>query len=106
MSEILGFLLLSLCGFVAGYLGAMLKFWGLRRVSIDLSFRMEELEGRLLREIKARAGDAGRRAKDDQRRLEDWARETAEAPAPAGGVVAPAFKDWFKSKMAGGGMPR
>lgn len=95
---IIASLVLLLCCFCAAWLGAAGKMRALTRRTLDLEYRLEDLEGRVIREVKIRAGEAGRKQKDADQALIDFA--TNNQPA----TVQPAqesFADWRRRKMIG-----
>jgi len=92
-SSLLELFVLFLIGLVAGGCGAMLESWTLVRGLRDVEWRLSDLEERLVRETRQRAGLIGREKKMEQLKLEEWARD--QAPVPK----APIFSDWYKKKM-------
>jgi len=93
--------LVLLCCFVAAYLGTQAKLRGLTRRMLDLEYAVEDLEGRVVREVKIRAGQKGRQVKETDQELLDWAKvQTATPPAKEGGGDS-TYKDWRFNKMRG-----
>lgn len=58
-----------LAGLLAGYLGAVAKNLALSRDVTDHSYRLEDLEGKLIRETKIRAQQQSLKAKDLDREI-------------------------------------
>jgi len=94
MNGIFEITVLILCGILAGAVGAAVTNWTLLRFLRQLEYRVEDLEVRVIRETKIRAGAKGMEAKDQDKRLEQWAQEQVPAQ-PA----VPNYVDWRKSKM-------
>lgn len=87
------YVVLVLCCFVAAWSGAALKTWHLRRVYLELEYRLADLEGRVTREVKIRAGAEARknRAVDEEILL-----AAAEQPSalPQNEQQIPPFLQW------------
>ncbi len=94
--------LLIVCCFAAGWIGGYLKSWGLVRVSVDLDYRLTDLEGRVNREVKIRAGQETQRKRNVDQDLQNWAVEAAGKPEKPQGVSVLPFPEWYRSKMKGG----
>jgi hypothetical protein len=89
--------LLILCGLLAGTVGAALTHWNILRVLRMLEYRLEDLDGRVVREVKIRASEKSREVKGADKNLELWAAEQK----PDTSIKAPSFMDWRQSKMSG-----
>jgi len=101
MSPIYADLLLVLACFVAGWCGGALKLWALRRTTLDLDYRLSDLEGRVVREVKIRAGAKGQEAKQSDQDLKQWAIEAVgTSPQPTGPTLKP-LHEWRRDKMVG-----
>ena len=94
--------LLILCCFVIGWAGAGLKTWALRRKTLDLDYRLTDLEGRLSREQKIRAGKESLGKKNADHDLENWALEQTKTTQPAETSSFPSFPSWWRGHMKGG----
>jgi hypothetical protein len=89
--------LFLLAGFFAGILGAALTKWTLVRFLRELEYRVADLEERVNREVKVRAGIKSREKAET---VDDWLKSDPLAqPAQPSTVQAPPFKDWYKKKM-------
>lgn len=95
MSQVIIVSLLILCGLLAGTVGAALTHWSLIRALRMLEYRLEDLDGRVVREVKIRASEKSREVVNADKKLEEWARETKVDPP------VPNYADWRRSKMAG-----
>lgn len=70
-NAILLYILLQIViGIVAGYVGARFRTWTLQRYVLEIDYRLTDLIGRLNREIKIRAGDAGRNVRTRDREFD------------------------------------
>lgn len=85
----------SVCGALAGACLALLSKWGQTRFLVELEYRITDLEGRVNREVKIRAGAKGVEAKNKADDLVEWAKEQA-VPEKA---VSSNFMDWRRAKM-------
>ena len=85
----------AFCGGVGGLCLAMIAKWGQTRFLVELEYRLDDLEGRVTREVKIRAGAKGTEARNKADDLVTWAKDQA----PQGNVVPQNFMDWRKSKM-------
>jgi hypothetical protein len=100
--EVLAYLVLFLCVLAVGYIGGLLHAWGLRRIAVDLDYRVSDLEVRVNREVKIRAAEAGNKAKAEDRRLEEWAAEQQAASSTSAKSSFPSLMDWRNLKMKSG----
>jgi hypothetical protein len=57
-------LLLIVACIAAGVSGAIAVTWGLRREVLSLKYELADLQNKVLREVKARAGEMGRAKRD------------------------------------------
>lgn len=101
MSPIYADILLVLACFIAGYCGGAFKVWALRRTTLDIDYRLSDLEGRVVREVKIRAGSAGQKALKEDQALLDWAKENTETPAHQTGPTLKPLHEWRRDKMIG-----
>lgn len=62
-------LLVSLGGFTAGFIGAAVAQLGLRRIVRSLEYDVADLETRVVREVKLRAGKEGVKAQKAEQEL-------------------------------------
>lgn len=83
------------CGLVGGLCAATVHKWSQTRFLVELEYRLDDIEGRVSREVKIRAGAKGTEARLKADDLVTWAQENA-APANLGQQN---FKDWRLSKM-------
>ena len=67
--QLFGILLQIVCGIVGGFFSFLLLNWGLARVCLDLRYRLTDLEGKVLREVKIRASEMSRSGKNVEREL-------------------------------------
>jgi len=95
-------ILLVLTCFAAGWVAAALKVWGLGRRTTELEYRLEDIEGRVTREVKIRSGQAGQRQKAADTELSDWAKEQVQTPTPSPGPTLKPLQDWRRDRMTGG----
>jgi len=95
-------ILLIVCCFAAGWVAATLKVWGLGRRTKELEYCVEDLSGRVTREVKIRSGQAGQRQKNTDADLELWAKEQATAPPTPSGPTLKPLQDWRQDRMKGG----
>lgn len=101
MDTFLLILLVISCSFVAAVCATLLVHWTLVRLLRELEYRQTDLEGRLLREVKVRAGTVSREKRDTEEKLEQWAQEQKQA-GPAGlGHPGLSYTDWVRGKMVG-----
>jgi len=84
-----------LSGGVAGLCVAVLAKWAQTRYLVELEYRIDDLEGRVTREVKIRAGAKGLEAKGKVDDLVTWAKDNTAQP----NVAPQNFADWRKSKM-------
>jgi len=91
------------CCFVAAWLGAAGKMRALTRRLLDCEYSIEDLEGRVVREVKIRAGEAGRRQKTQDQAMIQWAEEQAAVPADPSSNANQDFKTERWNKMKGKG---
>lgn len=80
MSSVVVSLLFILGGILGGVCGAALTYWGLERLLVTLSYRLTDLEDRLIREIKARAGHISQDRKKEVDKIVEWAEEQVKLP--------------------------
>jgi len=102
MDQIYVDILLVLSCFGAGWVAATLKVWGLGRRTTELEYRLQDIEGRVTREVKIRSGQAGQRQKASDAELSDWAKEQVQPPAPSVGPTLKPLQDWRRDRMTGG----
>ncbi len=101
MEPIFADILLVTACFVAGWLGLTAKNRALTRDSADLDYRLTDLEGRVLRETRIRAGSKGQEAKQTDQALLEWAKEQTDAVVhPATPTLKP-LHEWRRDKMIG-----
>ena len=94
-------LVLLLCVFLAGWVGATAKYRSLRRRQLDLEYRLTDLEGKVIREQKIRANTESLKSRTSKQDLLDFAQEHAndgdsKAAAP---VTTPHFQQWWRQKL-------
>lgn len=69
-------LLQMVCGFIGGLCSYLLLNWVHTRVLLGLEYRLSDVEGRLTREVKIRASEMSRKAKNlEADALEELQRE-------------------------------
>jgi hypothetical protein len=90
------------CSAVAGGVAAWLFTWGLWRSYLDLQYRVEDLEGRVVREVKIRAGEKSRLGRESDEKLDKWAAEQREASSPLPQSSMKSLMDWRRDKMQKG----
>lgn len=83
------------CGGIGGACLAVLTKWGQTRFIVELEYRLDDLEGRVNREVKIRAGAKGTEARNKADDLVEWAKD--QQPQP--NVPGLNYLDWRKSKM-------
>lgn len=83
------------CGGVGGLCLAVVHKWGQTRHIVELEYRLDDLEGRVTREVKIRAGAKGTEARNKADDLVEWAKNNTPEPA----LGKQNFVDWRKSKM-------
>ena len=101
MDQIYVDILLVLSCFGAGWVAATLKVWGLGRRTSELEYRLEDIEGRVTREVKIRAGQAGQRQKTADQDTLEWAKAQVETPAPTSAPTLKPLQDWRRDRMIG-----
>jgi len=101
MQPIYADILLVLACFAAGWLGQVAKYRALRRDALDVDYRLSDLEGRVGREVKIRAGQAGQKALSEDKALLEWAKEQVQAPTPTTGPTLKPLHEWRREKMVG-----
>lgn len=90
---LLSFVLISCC-FGASWLGSAAHLRSLTRRILELEYSFEDLNGRVMREVKIRAGTAGMEAKKKDQALMDWAeREVGNAGTEG---KEPDLQSWIK----------
>lgn len=89
------YILPFLCGLVGGLCAATVHKWSQTRFLVELEYRLDDIEGRVSREVKIRAGAKGTEARLKQDDLVEWAKDHAAQPNLAPGN----FVDWRRSKM-------
>jgi len=97
MSQLAVGTLFILGGILGGVCGAALTYWGLERLLVTLSYRLADLEDRLIREVKARAGQISQDKKKGEDKIVQWAENemnVSKAAAPS----LPAWQRKFMSK--------
>jgi len=92
-----------LCCFGAAWLGAAGKMRALTRRVLDCEYSIEDLEGRVVREVKIRAGEMGRKQKTQDQAMLNWAEEQAALPADPASTAHQDFKTERWNKMKGKG---
>jgi len=85
----------SVCGGLAGLCLALVTKWGQTRFIVELEYRLDDLEGRVTREVKIRAGAKGTEARNKADDLVEWAKENASQ----GNLPQQNFVQWRHSKM-------
>lgn len=93
--------LLLLCCFVASWAGASGKMRSLTRRILSLEYAVEDLEGRVLREVKIRAGKKGQAVREADQELLKWAEEQAGPNVLKDIKPTVSYKDWRFNKMKG-----
>ena len=83
------------CGGIGGVCLAVVHKWGQTRHIVELEYRLDDLEGRVTREVKIRAGAKGTEARNKSDDLIEWAKTNSPQP----NLVPQNFVDWRKSKM-------
>lgn len=91
-----------LCSFLGGALTHWVFRWGHARDIAELQYRVEDLEGRVLRETRIRAADKSVSARNSNQRLDEWAAEQIEGSNPSKKSSVGSFMDWRWNKMKGG----
>lgn len=98
---LVGLFLLSLvlisCCFVVSWLGAAAKYRSLTRRILELEYQVEDQAGRLMREVKIRAGTAGLKAKEKDQELLAWAEN--EVNRKDTGNEPLTLSNWINSKF-------
>lgn len=79
-----------IAGFAAGYLGAVAKNMALARDVTDHSYRLEDLEGKLIRETKIRAQERSMKTRDLDKEIIALAQSSDAKPA------SPSLDEWRK----------
>jgi len=101
MDPIYADILLLLGCFGAGWLGLAVKNRALTRDTTDLDYRLTDLEGRLLRETRIRAGTKGQEVLQADKDLKAWALDAVgTSPAPTTPTLKP-LHEWRRDKMVG-----
>jgi len=101
MEPIYADILLVVACFVAGWLGQVAKSRALTRDTADIDYRLADLEGRVVREVKIRAGRAGQEALQSDKDLKQWAIDAVgTSPAPTTPALKP-LHEWRREKMTG-----
>lgn len=85
----------SLSGGVAGLCLAVLAKWAQTRYLVELEYRLDDLESRVTREVKIRAGAKGTEARNKADDLIEWAKNNSTQP----NLAPQNFVDWRRSKM-------
>ncbi len=98
-SVFLQLFVLFLTGFVAGAIGGMSQTRALKARILDLEFRVEEQEGRLLHEVKSRAAQKARSVKESQDEMEKWALEQTSTTEKGHSATVPQLGNWIKRQM-------
>jgi hypothetical protein len=81
--QIVAALLVFVGGAIAGFVGAAVAQMGLRRAVRSLEYDVADLETRVVREVKLRAGTAGVKAKKaDEELMEQLASQPQKPPGP------------------------
>lgn len=94
-SYIFAILVPIICGALAGLCAAVLHKWTQTRFLVELEYRLDDIEGRVNREVKIRAGAKGTEARKQTDDLVEWAKDNT----PQANLVPQNFKDWRLSKM-------
>lgn len=85
----------SLCGLIAGGCAALFTTWALKRFTIELEYRLADVEDRVTREVKKRAAEASNAKQKVDQTLEEWAKGQKNPSENS-------FTNWYKSKMVKG----
>lgn len=80
-------------GGVASWLVTRLYLTDLRRISLDLEYRLEDLEGRMTREVKKRAEMMSKSGKEVDREIIEMAKNQSPSGNSLGGVN---LEEWRK----------
>lgn len=99
--SVLAQFLLIMGGFAAGLLGGMLFAWGLGRILMDTRYRVEDLEGRVLRETRIRAQEASKEKHRSNQALEKFAEDRLSGNDRPKNLSDTSVGDWVKQKMGG-----
>lgn len=70
-------------GIVGGIFANILQRWTLHRITLDLDYRLSDLEGRVNREVKIRAGSEVAVRKKAEQMILDAAKEQAPQNNPS-----------------------
>lgn len=89
-------------GFAGGALSTLLIRWTLHRAALDLDYRLSDLEGRVNREVKIRAGvQTANKKKFEEEILEKISQES-KAQNQTGVGPSPNLASWIQSKYRKG----
>jgi hypothetical protein len=86
--------------FVGGICGSYIFSWDTRRLLASLQYSVEDLEGRVVREVKIRAGTKARQAEKEDENLAMWAADELRREGPKESATVPPLSEWYKKKMA------
>lgn len=87
----------SLCAFIVSVCVAVATKWAQVRFLMELEYRLADVEARVNREVKIRAGAKGTESRNQSDALVEWAKDNASQ----GNVGQGNFKDWYHGKMTG-----